>query len=294
MANPAFDNWTAKARAMPIEREIERRGIGNKLRKQGKEFVGPCPKCGGDDRFSINTAKQVWNCRGCNVGGDVIALVQHLDGGDFKSACITLVGEPPKRNGKGHDTAGAKQVVAGTFKYLNEGGALAFVVERSEYQKPDSTYIFKDGKRRKTFRQKRPDPDRPGEWLWNVDGVPPIPYRLPEVMKAIAVGCAVLIVEGEPKADLLGSWNILATCNAGGAEKWRAEHSKFLRGADVVILPDNDDRGRAHMNIVAASLQGIARSIRVLALPGLPPKGDIVDWAKLTEGDLDQPVGRLA
>jgi len=48
MANPAFDNWIAKARAVPIEREIERRGTGNKLRKQGKEFVGPCPKCGGD------------------------------------------------------------------------------------------------------------------------------------------------------------------------------------------------------------------------------------------------------
>ena len=34
------------------------------------------------------------------------------------------------------------------------------------------------------------------------------------------------------------------------------------------------------MNIVAASLQGVAASIRVLELPNLPPKGDIVDWAK--------------
>ena len=89
MANPAFDNWIAKARAVPIEREIERRATGNKLRKPGKEFVGPCPKCGGDDHI----AKRVWNCRGCNVGGDVIALIQHLNASDFKSACIT--GEPP-------------------------------------------------------------------------------------------------------------------------------------------------------------------------------------------------------
>ena len=77
MRSAAFDNWSAKARAVRIEDEIVRRGI--KLR--GKiERVGPCPKCGGNDRFSINTKKGVWNCRQCGVGGDVIKLVEHLDG----------------------------------------------------------------------------------------------------------------------------------------------------------------------------------------------------------------------
>jgi putative DNA primase/helicase len=47
----------------------------------------------------------------------------------------------------------------------------------------------------------------------------------------------------------------------------------------VVILPDNDEAGREHMNIVAASLHGVAKSVRVLVLPGLPPKGDVLDWA---------------
>ena len=28
------------------------------------EFAGPCPHCGGTDRFSINTKDQVFNCRG--------------------------------------------------------------------------------------------------------------------------------------------------------------------------------------------------------------------------------------
>jgi hypothetical protein len=45
----AFDAWTERARAVRIEAEIERRGI--KLRG-GSERVGPCPKCGGEDRFS--------------------------------------------------------------------------------------------------------------------------------------------------------------------------------------------------------------------------------------------------
>jgi hypothetical protein len=108
-----------------------------------------------------------------------------------------------------------------------------------------------------------------------------VPYRLPELIEAIANGYKVLIVEGEAKVDLLWSWNVPATCCAGGAKKWHPEHSAFLRGAHVVILPDNDPIGHKHVEVVAASLEGIAASIRVLELPVLPPKGgDIIDWAR--------------
>jgi phage/plasmid primase-like uncharacterized protein len=48
--------------------------------------------CGGTDRFSINVKKRVWNCRGCAAGGDVIALVRHVDGCDFATAIETLTG----------------------------------------------------------------------------------------------------------------------------------------------------------------------------------------------------------
>jgi hypothetical protein len=49
--------------------------------------------CGGTDRFSVNVKKQVWNCRGCALGGDVIALVQHLDRTGFVTAVQILAGE---------------------------------------------------------------------------------------------------------------------------------------------------------------------------------------------------------
>lgn len=97
--------------------------------------------------------------------------------------------------------------------------------------------------------------------------------------EAVGNGHFVVIVEGEAKVDLLRSWNVPATCNAGGAGKWKPEHSAFLQGADVVILPDNDQPGRKHRDVVGASLQGIAASIRVLDLPNLPPKADVKDWA---------------
>jgi hypothetical protein len=74
--------------AARIEDEIARRNI--RLRGGGPERCGPCPVCGGTDRFSINIKKNVWNCRGCAKGGDVISLVQHIDGVDFKTALGTL------------------------------------------------------------------------------------------------------------------------------------------------------------------------------------------------------------
>jgi phage/plasmid primase-like uncharacterized protein len=55
-------------------------------------LIGPCPACGGHDRFGVNVKKQVWNCRNCRAGGDVIELVQHIDGCDFAAAIETLVG----------------------------------------------------------------------------------------------------------------------------------------------------------------------------------------------------------
>ena len=278
--NAAFDVWVERARQVPLERVIEQRGI----RLKGKtERVGPCPVCGaGTDRFAVNIKKQVFNCRQCGVGGDVIALVEHLDGVDFVAACTTLTGEPPppKLNGtNGKDPAEAKKIIAAKFEYQDENGATAFVVERVEYRNADGSFVTTEsGKRKKTFRQRRPDPERPGKWLWNVDGVAAVPYRLPQLVEAVATEHTIFVVEGEAKVELLRSWNVPATCCSMGAGKWRPEHSEFLRGADVVVAPDNDDAGRDHADIVASALQNVAASVRVLDLPGLPPKGDIVDW----------------
>jgi hypothetical protein len=76
---------------VPIEDEIARRGI--LLRGRGPERCGPCPVCGGRDRFSVNVKKQIWHCRGCAKGGDVIEFVRHLDGCGFKEAVKTLGSE---------------------------------------------------------------------------------------------------------------------------------------------------------------------------------------------------------
>jgi phage/plasmid primase-like uncharacterized protein len=79
-----------RALSVRIENEVAERGIKLKGRI---DRCGSCPVCGGTDRFSIHTRKQVFNCRGCGIAGDVIKLVQHLDNCTFVSAVETLIGD---------------------------------------------------------------------------------------------------------------------------------------------------------------------------------------------------------
>ncbi|KAA8389678.1 virulence-associated E family protein [Acetobacter tropicalis] len=65
-----------------------------------------------------------------------------------------------------------------------------------------------------------------------------------------------------------------------------------MRGADTVILPDNDSPGQKHAKAVAKALEGVAARIRVVNLPDLPEKGDVFDWlaAGKTVADLEAVV----
>jgi hypothetical protein len=242
-------------------------------------------------RFGTNGSKSIklktgqWYDHELKEGGGVLALIRrevHLESDAECYAWLEHKGlwinGRARSNGKDH--ASAKKVVAEQYAYEDASGELAFVVERIELQNPDGSFVVTSaGKRKKTFRQKRPDPEREGGWLYNVDGVQVIPYKLPELIEAVATEHPVLIVEGERKADLLWSWGVAATCCSGGANKWRAKHAAYLHGADVVVLPDADDAGCAHAKTVAITLRNIAASVRVLELPGLGAKEDIVDWA---------------
>jgi putative DNA primase/helicase len=81
-----------RAREADILALVER--LGAKVKRAGtSEWAGPCPVCGGKDRFGVNIKKQVWNCRGCGKGGDVIDLAQHAGGVTFAEAVAALSGE---------------------------------------------------------------------------------------------------------------------------------------------------------------------------------------------------------
>ena len=162
-----------------------------------------------------------------------------------------------------------------TYDYVDAGGELAYQVCRYDWTVP----VEQNPKgREKTFVQRRPDASRRDGWNWSTKGVTPLPYRLPELLEDIASGYEVFIVEGEKKVDLLREQGVPATCNHGGAGKFPDELVEWFKGAKVVILPDNDNAGRDHRDLVGRKLREVAEQVRVLDLPGLPPKGGVDDW----------------
>lgn len=63
------------------------------LRRTGSEMVGPCPVCGGTDRFGINIRENLFQCRRCEIRGHgVIDLVMAVEGLDFTRACERITG----------------------------------------------------------------------------------------------------------------------------------------------------------------------------------------------------------
>jgi len=68
----------------------------------GGEFAGPCPLCGGTDRFRVWPFREGgarWYCRRCGEHGDAIDLVRAVEGIGFIEACklLGLEGEIPPR-----------------------------------------------------------------------------------------------------------------------------------------------------------------------------------------------------
>lgn len=82
----------SQAGAVDIMTAAERLGA-NLKRVTSTERAGACLVCGGSDRFAVNIQKQAWHCRGCNQGGNVISLVQHVHGCNFREAVACLTGE---------------------------------------------------------------------------------------------------------------------------------------------------------------------------------------------------------
>jgi hypothetical protein len=59
----------------------------------GTDKAGPCPVCGGTDRFAIHTGKNTFNCRRCGIaGGGVIDLVMRTEKVGFVKACELITG----------------------------------------------------------------------------------------------------------------------------------------------------------------------------------------------------------
>lgn len=85
------DARLTEAKAQDIWTVAERLEISG-LTRAGREWTGPCPICGGSDRFSINLQKRLFQCRqGCGRG-DVINLVRMVRRLNLPDAIDWLLG----------------------------------------------------------------------------------------------------------------------------------------------------------------------------------------------------------
>lgn len=151
----------------------------------------------------------------------------------------------PRRNGKPFSPASG---IVAHYDYVDEQGTLLYQVMRSADKK---------------FRQRRPDPDRAGTWLWSLGETRRVLYRLPELIKAVNVAELIYIAEGEKDVENLRKQGFAATCNSGGAGKWKDEYAEFLREAVVVICADKDKPGQEHARQVRDSLLKVGATVEI-------------------------------
>lgn len=258
----------ALKRAVSIESVLDLWGIA--VKKDGAtRMVSCCPFH--DDKtpsFAIDPVQQLWKCHGpCDVGGDVIALVQKHESVGFLDAAKWLahqfhfdIGDAPAAT---KPSAERKKVAE--YIYTDDAGVQLYRIERWEPGKNNRNKDFvqklADGTPKKSERQ--------------------VLYKLPAI-KATPPHESIFIVEGEKCAEALASIGLVATTCAGGTGAWRtwtAELAAPLAGKKCVVIPDNDEGGLKLARHIVAVLQGAGASeVRWLELPLKKQADDVVDW----------------
>lgn len=259
---------------------------------------------GGSKKLEL-TGDHFWHNFETGQGGGVLKLVMAEIGGDKDAALEWLAAnsfiegkearaatgepvhgrsqpaapeQPPVDDRPPQGSAGepdAKRVMVEAYDYVNGDGERIYQVVRFQWKLPDGSWLLgKSGNPKKTFMQRRKD--ERGEIVWNLDGIGHRIYRQNLIEQAVAEGKTILMPEGEKDVHTLEVWGHVATTNSGGAANWTPEMAELLRGADVVILGDDDEPGRKRVETIAMSLRGIAARIRAIGSWGGPK--DVTDW----------------
>ena len=207
----------------------------------------------------LDLRKGTWFDFENNEGGGVVDLVRRHEGATILGSIPDILEKKFGIQKQAQVSLQPARFMSACYDYVDEHGEVRYQVRRYEP---------------KTFRQCRPDGK--GGWLHNMDGVEALPYNLHQILAR--PNEPIFIVEGEKAAEKVAKVGLLATTSHGGAKKWQPVLNKWFEGRNVIVLPDNDEAGKAHADMVIANLFGVAGRIKRVELPNLPEKGDIVDW----------------
>lgn len=178
--------------------------------------------------------------------------------------------------------------IAALFAVKPQQAGKPRIVARYEYTDACGNGLYsKERDERKNFWFYR---TADGKKEYGLGGSKHVLYHLPLVVAAAKAGETIFIVEGEKDADNLYRLGFFSTTDDAGAsrdgerQKWRAEYNSHFQGAAVVILPDKDEPGRARGRHIAAQLKAVARSVKIVELPGETVK-DVSDWIAAGGGE---------
>lgn len=248
------------------------------------------------------TNGRYWTCFSCRARGDILKAVQYKEGIDGFNNQVRFLSErynikiemeihettakhdqlKPKqnisnvnssnKNNKYNDLDKAKDFdlknsaksntlnyrkeIVANYYYEDEQGNVLYKICRREWMDED--------KRKKDFIAYTKDNSN---WNFGIKNTRHVIYKLPQVLKSIKAGEMIFFVEGEKCAEKILKLGLVGTTTAFGARGFSAyskDYASSFKGANVVILPDNDE----------------VKSIKVINLPGLKLKGDIVDFVE--------------
>jgi hypothetical protein len=101
--------------------------------------------------------------------------------------------------------------------------------------------------------------------------------------------------EGEKDCDTLGRAGLPALTFGGTGDGLPDGAVEYLRDRHVVILADNDAGGRDHALRKAALAYPVAKSVKLVEFPELPPKGDVSDYLKVASAsDLERRLSEAS
>ena len=229
---------------------------------------GPCPGCGGYDRFrfdDLNGSGSFICSQGTGeiASGDGFELIIHAGITQNKKHALTLVSNAID------ESISHKRLGVTEYKYNDPYGRLSHTVFRTDNE--DGSKSFKQI----TARGLSPKQDKSFVWY---------PYRLDAWVSTNEI---LYFVEGEKCVEALVGLGVQATCISGGANGWKDSYAQWFKNRHVIIIPDNDRAGLKFAKQVESSLSNIVSSVTLLALPNLEEAGDIVDWIA-NGGDYEQ------
>lgn len=268
--------------------------LRNYLEIKGVVIKGKSFKCFShdDSKASAGLTKDErgFRCHTCNVGGDIFNAYSIIEGKEIKGKeFFYALKELADMFNVHYELEDENYRLVKEQEYIykdNQGNEIYKVVRYHEENTYGDIIVRNNGKSSKTFKAFTKINDN---WELGMEDHQRYIYNLMDVSKCIDNEEEIYFVEGEKCAELIkNKFGFNSTTIAFGSNSWKEPYvelyKKQLKGAKLILMPDNDDNGYKFMNQVVEDLKKIVKSLKIVNLNedlSLPKGGDLEEWIQL-------------